>query len=247
VTRRVVVLPEPGAVAATAADRVVAAARNAIRRRGVFRIALSGGSTPLRVYRLLVRPPRVDAVDWSRVEFFWGDERNVAPEHRDSNYGLAKRALLDRLPGVRPHAVHRMPAERKDLDAAARSYQVEIAAAFGISPAARRPPALDLVWLGMGRDAHTASLFPGSTALGERRRWVVANWAPGPAAWRMTLTYSMLNAAREALFVAWGPDKAAAFRAVQRGSGDAPAARIRARRTLWLIDAAAAGSGTATQ
>jgi 6-phosphogluconolactonase len=247
VARRVVVLPDPGAVAAAAADRVVAAARNAIRRRGVFRIALSGGSTPLRIYRLLVRRPRVDAVEWSRVEFFWGDERNVPPDHRDSNYGLAKRALLDRLPDVRPGAVHRMPAEREDLDAAAQSYQEEIAAAFGISPAARRPPALDLVWLGMGRDAHTASLFPGCTALSERQRWVVATWAPGPVSWRMTLTYPMLNAAREALFVAWGPDKTAAFRAVQRRSAKAPAARVRARRTLWLVDAAAAGSGAATQ
>jgi 6-phosphogluconolactonase len=247
VTRRVVVLRDPGAVAAAAADRVVAAARNAIRRRGVFRIALSGGSTPLRVYRLLVRAPRIDAVDWSRVEFFWGDERNVPPDHRDSNYGLASRALLDRLPGVRSHAVHRMEAEREDLDAAAQSYQKEIAAAFGISSAARRPPALDLVWLGMGRDAHTASLFPGCTALSERQRWVVATWAPGPVSWRMTLTYPMLNAAREALFVAWGPDKTTAFRAVQRGSAKAPAARIRARRTVWLVDAAAAGSGAAAQ
>jgi 6-phosphogluconolactonase len=243
----VVVLPEPGSVAAAAADRIVAAARNAIRRRGVFRIALSGGSTPLRVYRLLVRSPRVDVVDWSRVEFFWGDERNVPPDHRDSNYRLARRALLDLLPGVRPGAVHRMPAELADLDAAAHAYQVEIAAAFGISPAARRPPALDLVWLGMGRDAHTASLFPGCTALSERQRWVVATWAPGPVSWRMTLTYPMLNAAREALFVAWGPDKRSAFRAVQRGSAEAPAARIRARRTLWLIDVAAAGSGSAIQ
>ena len=246
-TRRVVVLRDPGAVAVAAADRIVAAARNAIRRRGVFRIALSGGSTPLRVYRLLIRPPRVDAVDWSRAEFFWGDERNVPPDHRDSNYGLAKRALLDRLPGVRAGAVHRMPAEREDLEAAARSYQEEIAAAFGVSATARRPPALDLVWLGMGRDGHTASLFPGCAALAERRAWVVANWAPGPAAWRMTLTYPMLNASREALFVAWGPDKTAAFRAVQRGSADAPAARVRARRTVWLVDAAAAGSGAAPQ
>jgi 6-phosphogluconolactonase len=247
VTRRVVVLPDPGAVAAAAADRIVAAGRNAIRRRGVFRIALSGGSTPLRVYRLLVRPPRVDAVDWSRVEFFWGDERNVPPEHRDSNYGLARRALLDRLPGVLPGAVHRMQAEREDLDASAWAYQEEIAGAFGLYPATRRPPALDLVWLGMGRDAHTASLFPGSTALAERRRWVVANWAPGPATWRMTMTYPMLNAARECLFVAWGPDKTAAFRAVRRGSKKAPAGRVRARRILWLVDAAAAGSGAARQ
>lgn len=246
-TRRVVVLPDPAAVAVSAADRIVAAARNAIRRRGVFRIALSGGSTPLAVHPLLLARPRVDAVDWSRVAFFWGDERTVPPDHPDSNFGTAKRALLDRLPGVQPGDVHRMPAEREDLDAAAQDYQDELARAFAVAPDSKRPPAFDLVWLGMGRDGHTASLFPESTALAERRRWVVATWAPGPACWRMTLTFPILNAAREALFVACGPDKAAAFHAVREGSGQTPAARVRARRTLWLVDAAAASSGAATR
>ncbi|TMB56285.1 MAG: 6-phosphogluconolactonase, partial [Chloroflexi bacterium] len=185
-------------VATAAADRIVAAARNAIRRRGVFRIALSGGSTPLAVYPLLVTSPRVEAVDWSRVEFFWGDERAVTPDHPDSNCGAARRGLLDRLPGVRPEAIHRMEAEREDLDAAARDYQQEIARAFGLPAAGPRRPSFDLIWLGMGRDGHTASLFPDSTALAERRRWVIATWAPGQASRRMTLTFPILNAAREA-------------------------------------------------
>jgi 6-phosphogluconolactonase len=246
VTREIVVLPDPAAVAAAAADRIVAAGRNAIRRRGIFRFALSGGATPLSIYPLLLSPPRVEAVDWSRVEFFWGDERCVPPHDPESNYGAAKAAFLDLLPGVRDDAVHRMAADRQDLDAAAADYQEEIARAFGLPVKGPRRPSFDLIWLGMGRDGHTASLFPESTALAERRRWVVGTWAPGPACWRMTLTFPILNAAREALFVVWGADKAVPFRFMRRwtgrtGTAEAPASRVRARRTLWLVDAAAAG------
>lgn len=240
-SRRFVVLATPEAVAAAAADRIVAAARNAIRRRGRFRIALSGGSTPRPVYALLSAAPRAAAVDWSRVDFFWGDERCVPPDHPDSNYGAARELLLDRLPGVGAAAVRRMPADAADRDAAARGYQLEIARAFGVAPDAARPPAFDLVWLGMGRDGHAASLFPGSAALEERRRWVVASWAPGPAVWRMTLTLPIINAARSALFVVTGGDKAAPLRSVRSGSRDLPASLVKARSTLWLVDAAAAG------
>jgi 6-phosphogluconolactonase len=239
--RRFVVLPTPDAVAEAAADRIVAAARNAIRRRGRFRIALSGGSTPPPVYALLAASPRVAAVDWTRVEFFWGDERSVPPDHPECNYGVARTLLLDRLPGVEKGAIHRMPADLPDRERGAQRYQGEIARAFAIPPDAPRPPAFDLVWLGMGHDGHTASLFPGSTALEERRRWVVASWAPGPAAWRMTFTLPIINAARAALFVVTGADKAAALRSIRSGSNERPAALIRARSTVWLVDRAAAG------
>ena len=243
--RRFVVLPTPLAVAEGAADRIVAAARNAIRRRGRFRIALSGGSTPLPVYALLAAPPRVGAVDWSRVEFFWGDERCVPPDHPESNYGVARRLLLDRLPGVPSGAIHRMAADLPDREREAVRYQAEIAGEFGTSPDAARPPAFDLVWLGMGRDGHTASLFPGSTALEERHRWVVASWAPAPAAWRMTLTLPIINAARSALFVVIGADKAGPLAAIRSGSRKPPAARVHARSTVWLVDGSAAGLGPA--
>jgi len=239
VTRRVVVLPDPAAVAAATADRVVATVRNAIRRRGVCRLVLSGGATPLLAYPLLLAPPRVDAVDWSSVEFFWADERAVPPTYLDSNYNAALGVFLSDLPGVRLSAVHRMEAERGDLDAAAADYQAEIARAFGLRGADAAIPAFDLAWLGMGRDGHTASLFPGSAALGERRRWAVANWTGGAAGWRMTLTYPILNAAREVLFQVCGPDKRDALAATLRG--ETPAARVRARRTLWLVDREAAG------
>lgn len=230
------VLPDADAVSAATADRLIAAGRNAIRRRGRFVVALTGGSTPLAVCPLLVVPPRVRMLDWSRVEFFFGDERAVPPEHPESNYNTARLALLDYLPRVRMEQVHRMPAERPDLDAAARAYEEELRAVIG----GDRIPRFDLVWLGMGSDGHTASLFPGSAALRERERPVVANWAPGPEAWRLTLTFPVLNAAREAMFVVTGADKAEAFAAVRRGA-DVPAGRVRARRTLWLVDRAAAG------
>lgn len=240
-TRRIVVLPDAAAVAAATADRVVAAARNAVRRRGIFRLVLSGGATPRPAYSLLRAPPRVEAVDWSRVEFFWADERAVPPDDHDSNYGAAVAGLLSRLPGVRPEAIHRMQAERAGLDKAAADYQAKIAGAFGLRPSHATPPAFDLVWLGMGRDGHTASLFPGSAALAERRRWVVGNWAPGPACWRMTLTYPILNAAREVIFQVCGPGKTEAFHAVQSAPRQTPAAAVRARRTVWLVDRVVAG------
>jgi len=242
-SRRYVVLPDVPSVAAATADRLIAAGRNAIRRRGRFMLALSGGSTPLAVCPLLVVPPRVRQLDWTRVEFFFGDERAVPPDHPASNYASERAALLDHLPGVRAHQVHRMLGEAPDLDAAARAYEMEMRAAFGVT--GPRKPAFDLIWLGMGRDGHTASLFPRSAALNEKDRWVVANWAPGPAAWRLTLTFPVLNAAREAMFVVTGADKAEAFRAIRSGRSDLPAAQVHARRTLWIVDAAVAGEALA--
>ena len=242
-SRRYVVLPDVPSVAAATADRLIAAGCNAIRRRGRFMLALSGGSTPLAVCPLLVVPPRVRQLDWTRVEFFFGDERAVPPDHPNSNYASERAALLDHLPGVRAHQIHRMLGEAPDLDAAARAYEMELRAAFGVT--GPRPPSFDLIWLGMGRDGHTASLFPRSAAMNEKDRWVVANWAPGPAAWRMTLTFPVLNAAREAMFVVTGADKAEAFRAIRSGRSDLPAARVHARRTLWIVDAAVAGEAVA--
>lgn len=237
-TRHFEILPDAQAVAAATADRLLAAGRNAIRRRGRFVVALTGGSTPLAVCPLLVVPPRVRMLDWSRVEFFFGDERAVPPNHPESNYNTARLALLDYLRGLRMEQVHRMPCELDDLDAGARDYERELREVIG----GEGVPRFDLVWLGMGADGHTASLFPGSDALEERERLVVATWVPSLAAWRMTLTYPVLNAAREAMFVVTGADKADAFAQVRAGSAEPPAGRVRAERTLWLVDAAAAGT-----
>ncbi|MDQ4035338.1 MAG: 6-phosphogluconolactonase [Chloroflexota bacterium] len=233
------VLRDPAAVAETAADRFVSAARAAIDERGVFRVALSGGGTPKQVYPLLLEPARRGAVDWEAVEFFWGDERAVPPDHPDSNFGVAYGMLISQLPSVRPDHIHRMPAEAPDLDAAALSHESELRLAFGARGG--EPPAFDLIWLGMGPDGHTASLFPGSEGLDEDQRWVIGNFAPSQDAWRMTLTFPVLNAGREVLFVVTGGDKADALREVRDGGSSLPAARVDGGQVEWLIDAAAAG------
>lgn len=232
-------VPTPDDVAAATADRFVTAARTAIAERGVFRVALSGGSVPRRVYPLLVARPRMEQVEWGRVEFFWGDERCVPPDHPDSNFGLAYQGLLAHLPAVRPEQIHRMPAEGPDYTAQALAYEAELRLAFGTR--ADEPPVFDLVWLGMGADGHTASLFPQSEGLEVDDRWVWANWCPTIDSWRMTLTYPVLNAAREALFAVTGANKAEPLRRVLDRDRDLPAARVQAHSTHWIVDAAAAG------
>jgi 6-phosphogluconolactonase len=235
---RVTVHPDPAAVAEATADRFITAARAAIEEHGLFRVALSGGSTPKAVYPLIAGPPRRDRVDWSAVEFFWGDERAVPPDDPESNFGVADQMLISRLPGVRPDRVHRMPADAPDLAAAALAYEAKLRLAFDVAGA--DPPAFDLIWLGMGPDGHTASLFPGSTALAERERWVAATWAPGPGAWRMTLTYPVLDAGRDVIFVVTGSDKADALRRIVAGGSGLPAEEVRAATVEWIVDAEAA-------
>lgn len=236
---RFTVLRDPDAVAIATADRFVDSARAAIEERGIFRVALSGGGTPKQVYPLLLEPVRRDAVDWSRVEFFWGDERAVPPDHPDSNFGVAYGMLISQLPGVRQDLIHRMPAEAPELDAAALSHESELRLAFGARGS--EPPAFDLVWLGMGPDGHTASLFPRSEALDEDDRWVVGNWAPEQESWRMTFTFPVLNAGRDVIVVVTGADKADAIERIRAGGADLPAARVDGPQVEWLIDAAAAG------
>lgn len=232
----------PDAVAREAADRLVAIAADAIQSRGIARLSLSGGGTPKLVYPLLLEPERLDAVDWSAVEFYWGDERQVPPDHPESNFGVAYRMLISHLPGVRPDRIHRMPAEAPDLDAGALSYETELRLAFGVRGDA--PPAFDLMWLGMGADGHTASLFPGSPALDETDRWVAASRAPSGQL-RMTLTLPVINAARETLFVVTGDDKADALARVRAADAELPAVRVTGPAVRWIVDTAAAARAVA--
>jgi 6-phosphogluconolactonase len=233
------VFPDAAATCAAMADRVVEAAVTAIEERDVFRVALSGGGTPKTVYPMLLEPHRRDAVDWSRVEFFWGDERTVPPDDPESNFGVAYEMLISHLPNVRAERIHRMPADASDLDAAALAYEREMRLAFDAPADAH--PMFDFVWLGMGPDGHTASLFPGSTAIEEAERSVVATWAPYPQAWRMTLTFPVLDAARRVAFAVEGANKADAVRAVQAGGSGLPAERVAGDQVEWLLDAEAAG------
>ncbi len=243
-TIEMVVLPTPAAVAAEAADGFVSAARHAVRHRGRFLVALSGGRTPHTAFHMLRATPRVGQVAWDKVEILWSDERAVPPDDPESNYGAARESLLDALPGLRREAVHRMRGEAADLDAAAREYEDELRQVTGAG--SDEVPTLDLVWLGMGTDGHTASLCPGDDALKVTDRLVVATWPPGYDTPRLTLTYPVLNAARQATFVVTGADKAETLDAIRRGA-DLPASRVHAERTTWLVDAAAAGQPAASQ
>jgi 6-phosphogluconolactonase len=235
------VLPDPAAVAEATADRFVDIAVRAIESRDVFRVALSGGGTPKQVYPLLLERHRRDAVDWSRVDFFWGDERSVPPDHPESNFGVAYQMLIAQLPNVDPERIHRMPAEAPDIGAAALSHESELRLVFGAR--ADEPPAFDLIWLGMGPDGHTASLFPGTAAVDEEERWVVANEVPQQDTWRMTLTFPVLHAARAVIVVLSGADKADALRDIRGGGSELPAARIGGEGVEWIVDAAAVGEG----
>ena len=160
----IVVLPDPAAVTREAADRFVALARSALAAHGRFTVALSGGSTPKSVYEQLVTQP----IEWQHVHVFWGDERCVPPVHPDSNYGMAQRAWLAHI-NIPAQNVHRLQGEL-DPAQAAQQYEDELRAVLGTLPR------FDLILLGMGADAHTASLFPGTPALHEQQRWVVAQY-----------------------------------------------------------------------
>jgi 6-phosphogluconolactonase len=221
-----------------AADRVVELAARAIAVRGQFHLALAGGSTPAALYRLLAGADYVERVQWPRVHFFWGDERCVPPDHPDSNYRMAREALLDR---VAPPAenVHRMWGELAPEQAAER-YEAELERVFAVRRGAGVPE-LDLILLGMGADGHTASLFPGSPALAETRRWVVANDVEALGVTRLTLTFPILNAAAQAVFVVAGADKSERVEQVfsKNSVPPLPAQRVRPHGAdpEWLVDA----------
>jgi 6-phosphogluconolactonase len=247
--REIVLLADGPAVARAAAERLETLAREATAARGRFAVALSGGSTPRTLFALLAREPFRSAVAWERVEVFWGDERCVPPTHADSNYRMAREVLLDAVP-IPAERVHRIAGESPDPAGAAAAYETEIARVLGSIPGGP-PPVLDLVLLGMGADGHTASLFPHTTALGEGRRWVVANHVPGLGTHRITLTWPILNRAAHVLFLVVGEDKASALRQVLEGPPDVerlPSQGIRPEegRLVFLCDRLAAGMLGAT-
>jgi glucose-6-phosphate 1-dehydrogenase len=223
-----------------AAEELYVDAREAIATRDRFTIALSGGSTPRRMYEILRHAPYRTRVAWDRVDCFFGDERAVGPDHQDSNFRMTYEAMLREL-DVPKERIHRIEAER-DVDRAARAYESEIASVFGI-PSGGEPPSFDLVLLGLGTDGHTASLFPFSSALEAADRWVVADRAATPA--RVTMTARLLNAARRIWFLVSGAEKAEALR-ITLSQGQEPR-RVPARliqpttgTVTWFIDRAAA-------
>jgi 6-phosphogluconolactonase len=234
---KIVVLDTPQLLAARAADEFESACAKAVAQRGRFAVALSGGKTPRAMLVQLARRP----FDWIRVHFFWSDERCVAPDDPNSNYGMARSALLE--PARIPESnVHRMKGEL-DPPTGAQEYTEQLRVFFG------GEPIFDMVHLGLGPDGHTASLFPGSAALHVTDRPCVATRVDGsvPSGWRLTLTYPAINAGRRVLFLVEGPEKASILKRVIEGPQDVeryPAQGIAPHSgdLMWLVDAAAAFS-----
>ena len=220
-------------------QRVGAEARAA---RGACRIALAGGSTPKGLYALLAEDARRrEQVPWEALDIFWGDERHVPGDHPDSNYRMAYEAMLSRVP-IPSARIHRVPTGEGDAAAVAAAYEAEIRRVFA---APTGVPRFDLILLGLGSDGHTASLFPGTAALAERQRLVVANHVEKLGADRITFTLPLIDAARVVVFVVAGRDKAHAVRGVlqpEPAGTPLPAALVRPESgsLLWLMDAAAA-------
>ena len=251
------IVADGAAAAARGAALFADAARRAVAARGRFVVALAGGSTPKAAYARLATDASLGADVWGATHVWFGDERCVGPDSPDSNYRMAHEALLAHVP-IPEAQVNRIEGEREPDDAAARYDALlrgeavvgrDAAAARDGTDVPRDPigaPLFDLVLLGIGPDGHTASLFPGTPGLDEQTRWVLAVAAPvalTPKVPRITLTFPALNAAREVVVLAVGAEKRDAVRAALGGGTAAPpSGRVRGReRTVWVLDAAAAG------
>jgi 6-phosphogluconolactonase len=239
------ILADAKALTWAAAEEFARRAEEAVRDSGAFTVALSGGSTPKALFRLLAGEGDGafrGRVPWGSVRVFWGDERHVPPDHPDSNYRMTCDTLLSRVP-IPPENIHRIQGEEPEAEKAAEAYEQALCRVFRVAEG--QLPRFDLVLLGMGPDGHTASLFPGTPALHERKRLVVAQWIEKLQTRRITLTVPVLNNAALVVFLVSGAEKAETLREVLLGEYRPerfPAQLVRPTdgRLLWLVDQAAA-------
>jgi 6-phosphogluconolactonase len=224
-----------------ALGELLQAMRVAVKQRGRFAVALAGGHTPARMYKLWADAANHGVrTQWDRVHLFWGDERYVPQDDPMSNYAMAHESLISHVP-IPAANVHPMPTDLPQAQAAAEAYESDLRKFFETAP-----PSFDLQLLGLGVEGHTASLFPDSPALEEKERWVAAVKVPAKPPQRLTLTLPVLNQGRHTLFLVSGKDKRKIIGALrsERGpnSSQYPAGRIRPTgQVLWLLDEAAAG------
>jgi 6-phosphogluconolactonase len=222
---------DPAALAKRAAEWLV---EQAEATSGVCRISLSGGSTPRALYTLLAAEPLRARMPWDRLELFWGDERFVPPDHKDSNYRMTRETMLDHVP-LRADQVHRMPTDGSPEEAA-RAYEDLLKRVYGNDTLDPARPFFDVTLLGMGPDGHTASLLPGSDVLDERRKWVAAVSQGRPEV-RLTLTYPLIDSSRIAAFLLNGKEKAKAFARIRSGDTSLPAGRVApVGKLMWFVD-----------
>jgi 6-phosphogluconolactonase len=239
VEREVRILPDAASIAKRAAQQFVQAATAAVKEKGSFAVALAGGSTPKALYGLLVNDPALRSqVPWEKMHFFFGDERNVAPDHPDSNFRMASEAMISKAP-LKPEQVSRIKGEYQDTEKAALEYQQTLRSYFNLTDG--QLPRLDLVLLGMGNEGHTLSLFPGTKALHDNGRLVVRNWVGKLYTERVTMTAPMPNNAGLVIFMVTGADKALALKGVLEGPYEPeqlPSQLIQPKngKLLWLVD-----------
>lgn len=211
-------------------------AKEAIKMHGHFSVALSGGSTPKAIFQALSHPPYSTEIDWTKAYIFWSDERSVAATDPDSNFRMAIEAGFKNLPIPAEH-FFRMEAE-DNIEENARNYEMKIKQALGSRP-------FDLIMLGMGEDGHTASLFPETKALEEKTRWVVANHIPQKETWRMTMTYPLINKAKNIVIYVLGKNKKEMVHQVflEDHTPPFPVSQIgtQTNKALWILDSDACG------
>jgi 6-phosphogluconolactonase len=237
--RQILIKQDLDELSSAAVDQFAQIANRSIIAHGSFSVGLAGGSTPSHFYSLLASDNHRLKLDWSRVDFFLGDERHVPPDSEQSNFRMAKETLLDPL-DISPARIHRWQSELSDANEAANAYEAELKAYIDRSG---RP--LDLVLLGLGEDAHTASLFPNTSALREIDRLAIANWVEKLNSYRLTITFSTINEAANVIFLVAGRYKSEAVKMVLEGEfrpDDLPAQFVNPKSgdLFWMLDDAAA-------
>ena len=218
------------------AEESLRIAQEAVASRGRFVVCLSGGSTPKALNEVWARDYS-SCMPWKQTHLFWGDERYVPADDPHSNYRMARESLIAHVT-IPAQNVHPMPTNYPQADEAAREYESGLRRFFGAQPE------FDILFLGVGTEGHCASLFPGSPALKEMQRWAVSANVPAEPPLRLTLTYPVINRAREVFFLAAGKGKREIFEVIRRDPGGPesayPAARVAAKRVVWFVDQAAA-------
>lgn len=235
-TPRLLLAPDVTTLCQRAATQFIQSAAAAIRDHGAFYVALSGGSTPVYLHRTLAQPDIRQQIDWKRVHIYFGDERNVPPDHPDSNYRMARETLLTQVP-VPPEQVHAVPTGCVEMQNCAQQYAQVLKAI----PQQQGMPCFDLILLGMGNDGHTASLFPGTTILNERATSVAAVYVEKLATWRVSLTYPVLERAAAIMILVTGAEKAQIlYEVINEPQHRYPIQQIHNERIEWYVDAPAA-------
>jgi 6-phosphogluconolactonase len=235
----IIITDDPTQLAETAADIFTSTAKDCVTQTKFFTVAISGGSTPRHMHRLLAKEPYSSGIPWKKIHIFWVDERCVPMDDPASNYGLAKKDFLERI-SIPLEQIHPMPGTVPPEEGAKR-YQDEMERFF--QNGQEDFPVFDLIFLGMGKDGHTASLFPGAKSPSESDRWVIAVKGGNPNVYRLTLTYDVLNRAKKVYFLVSGKEKAPIVRTVlEDKDAHLPAQKIQPMQgeLTWLLDNKAA-------